>query len=203
MIGVQSFGASFLGEVWFSEAPAPEGPWENAVKVATHDRGSTGDYSFYNPTSHPFFDQQSGRFIYFEGSYADTFSGNSNPTPLYDYNQVMYRLDLSPIPDLFPRLAGDYNRDGVVDAADYTVWRRAMQGDGDFAADGSRNGIIDQADYEVWRTHFGSTATIAASALTVPETTPWVLFLIALLMPPTGRLGSRISSQQSHRTTIC
>ena len=45
MIGVESSGDSFLGEVWFSEAPTPDGPWVNAVKVATHDRGSTGDYS--------------------------------------------------------------------------------------------------------------------------------------------------------------
>jgi hypothetical protein len=33
MIGVESWGASFLGETWFSEAPTPEGPWVNAVKV--------------------------------------------------------------------------------------------------------------------------------------------------------------------------
>jgi len=33
--------------------------------------------------------------IYFEGTYASTFSGNEFPTPRYDYNQIMYRLDLS------------------------------------------------------------------------------------------------------------
>jgi hypothetical protein len=185
MIGVQSFGTSFLGEVWFSEAPTPEGPWENAVKIATHDRGTSADYSFYNPTSHPFFDQQNGRFIYFEGTYADTFSGNSNPTPLYDYNQIMYRLDLSTIPDLFPRLAGDYNRDGIVDGADYIIWRRAMQ-TGNLAADGSRNGVIDHADYDVWRMHFGATATgITFSA--IPETSSWVLLIIPIALAMRGR----------------
>ena len=182
MIGVQSYGASFLGEVWISEAPTPEGPWENAVKVATHDRGSTSDYSFYNPTSHPFFDQDRGRFIYFEGTYSEIFSGNSNPTPLYEYNQIMYRLDLSKIQDLFSRLAGDYNRDGLVDAADYIVWRRAMQED-NLAADGSRNGVVDAADYDVWRIHFGSRA--AAIAMTgVPETSSWSLLLMALAAAP-------------------
>jgi hypothetical protein len=195
MIGVQSYGDSFLGEVWFSEAPTPEGPWENAVKVVTHDRGSTGDYSFYNPTSHPFFDQQGGRIIYFEGTYANTFSGNSNPTPLYDYNQVMYRLDLGTIPNLFSRLAGDYNRDGFVDAADYVVWRHARQGDGNLAADGSQNGIIDQADYDVWRTHFGSTAA-AALVSAVPETASWVSFLIALVLTQLGRRRAHRLMQQ-------
>jgi hypothetical protein len=163
MIGVESWGDSFLGEVWFAEAPAPEGPWVDAVKVATHNRGSNSDYTFYNPTSHPFFDQDGGRFIYFEGTYANTFSGNPNQTPLYDYNQMMYRLDLAAIPDLFPRLPGDYNRDAVVDAADYVVWRRAMDGELNLAADGSGNGIIDAADYQVWSANFGATAATGAA----------------------------------------
>jgi hypothetical protein len=89
MIVVQSFGTSALGEVWYAEADTPAGPWVYARKVVTHDR-----YSFYNPTQHPFFDEKGGRLIYFEGTYAATFSGNDDPTPRYDYNQVMYRLDL-------------------------------------------------------------------------------------------------------------
>ena len=81
--------ASFLGEVWYTEADRPEGPWIWARKIVTHDR-----YRFYNPVQHPFFDQDGGRVIYFEGTYTYTFSGNDDPTPRYDYNQVMYRLDL-------------------------------------------------------------------------------------------------------------
>ena len=91
MIAVQLGGdASMLGEVWYSEANAPEGPWPWACRIATHER-----YSFYNPVHHAFFDQQGGRIIYFEGTYSNTFSGNEYPTPLYDYNQIMYRVDLS------------------------------------------------------------------------------------------------------------
>ena len=41
------------------------------------------------------FDQDGGRIMYFEGTYTTTFSGNDDPTPRYDYNQVMYRLDLA------------------------------------------------------------------------------------------------------------
>jgi hypothetical protein len=36
-----------------------------------------------------------GRVIYLEGSYVNTFSGNPHPTPYYEYNQIMYRLDLA------------------------------------------------------------------------------------------------------------
>jgi hypothetical protein len=89
MIALELYGHSLLGEIWYLEADQPEGPWSKGVKVVTHE-----DYSFYNPTQHPFFDQEGGRYIYFEGTYTHTFSGTKHPTPRYDYNQVMYRLDL-------------------------------------------------------------------------------------------------------------
>lgn len=95
MIACQSGGSSLLGEIWYAEAPEPTGPWRRAKKIVTHDR-----YSFYNPVHHLFFDQEGGRVIYFEGTYTQTFSGNPVATPRYDYNQIMYRLDLAD-----PRLA--------------------------------------------------------------------------------------------------
>ena len=82
--------SSMLGEVYMAEAGALEGPWVRAKKILTHDR-----YSFYNPKLHSFMDEEGGRFIYFEGTYSNTFSGNEHPTPRYDYNQVLYRLDLA------------------------------------------------------------------------------------------------------------
>jgi hypothetical protein len=90
MIVCEQFGSSFLGETWYAEAETPLGPWHKAVKIVTHDK-----YSFYNPKQHPYFDQDGGRIIYFEGTYTHTFSGNEHKTPRYDYNQIMYRLDLA------------------------------------------------------------------------------------------------------------
>ncbi|MCC7423462.1 MAG: hypothetical protein IT428_24565 [Planctomycetaceae bacterium] len=90
MIAVQSFGTSVLGEVWCAEADSPEGPWGYGVKIVTHDK-----YSFYNPKQHPMFDQHGGRIVYFEGTYTQTFSGNTEATSRYEYNQMMYRVDLS------------------------------------------------------------------------------------------------------------
>lgn len=89
-IGVQQGGTSYLGEVWYAEAASPVGPWGLARRIVTHDR-----YSFYNPVHRPFFDQQGGQILYFEGTYAQTFSGNPEATPWYDYNQILYRLDLA------------------------------------------------------------------------------------------------------------
>ena len=92
-IGVfgQLFGeSSALGEIWYAEADTPVGPWAYARKILTHNK-----YSFYNPKHHPLFDQDGGRTIYFEGTYTWTFSGSEErATPRYDYNQIMYRLDL-------------------------------------------------------------------------------------------------------------
>ena len=90
-IFVQQFGeSSFLGEVWYAEADTPVGPWAYARKIATHNK-----YSFYNPKQHPFFDRDGGRVLFFEGTYSHTFSGTAeSATPRYDYNQIMYRLNI-------------------------------------------------------------------------------------------------------------
>lgn len=97
MIGLQKFGTSVLGEIWYSEAASPLGPWKWGRKVVTHDK-----YSFYNPKQHPLFAREKGRLIYFEGTYTALFSGNEVKTPRYDYNQIMYQLDLAD-----PRLAAE------------------------------------------------------------------------------------------------
>lgn len=101
MIASEVMGATVLGEVWYSEASRPEGPWTSARKIITHANKDGDAHDFYNPTQHPFFDQDGGKIIYLEGSYVNTFSGNPHPTPYYEYNQIMYRLDLSD-----PRLKG-------------------------------------------------------------------------------------------------
>ncbi len=96
MILQQVWGSSMLGEIWYAESPTLVGPWKTARKIITHD-----NYSFYNVVQHPFFDQDGGRLIYLEGTYTRMFTNNPIATPRYDYNQVMYRLDLTD-----PRLRG-------------------------------------------------------------------------------------------------
>ncbi len=80
---------SAFGEVWYAEGDSPAGPWGPAVKVLSHQH-----YTFYNPELHPEFTPPGSPVLFFEGTYSITFSDGHCPTPRYDYNQMLYRLDL-------------------------------------------------------------------------------------------------------------
>lgn len=87
---MEAFGKpSVFGELWYAEADEPTGPWGKAVKVLSHE-----NYTFYNPRLHPEFTAADSPILIFEGTYTATFADRPHPTPRYDYNQVLYRLDL-------------------------------------------------------------------------------------------------------------
>lgn len=74
---------------------------------------------------------------------------------------------------------GDYNHNGTVDAADYTVWRNSFGQVGTgLDADGNGNDEIDEGDYAVWKMHFGESSgggSAAKASAAVPEPTAAVL----------------------------
>lgn len=76
-------------------------------------------------------------------------------------------------------LPGDYNNNGVVDAADYTVWRdlEGQTGYG-LAADGDANGVVDQDDYDLWASLFGADNDLAVAVAT-PEPSAALLCVAA------------------------
>ncbi len=88
-----------FGELWYAESAVPTGLWGKAVKVVTHQ-----NYTFYNPRLHPEFTEANSPILIFEATYTATFADRPHPTPRYDYNQVLYRLDLND-----PALAGAQN----------------------------------------------------------------------------------------------
>lgn len=77
---------------------------------------------------------------------------------------------------------GDYDSNGIVDAADWSAWQTAFgRTDWPFA-DGNRNGQVDAADYTVWRDGLPN-ADGQASLVRVPEPAalPLLLFGCAAL----------------------
>jgi hypothetical protein len=67
---------------------------------------------------------------------------------------------------------GDYNANGIVDAADYVVWRKTLNGPAITAgsgADGNQSGSVDTSDYKYWATRFGNIVNESGSGTTVPE----------------------------------
>jgi hypothetical protein len=79
-----------------------------------------------------------------------------------------------------PQTTGDYNLDGTVNAADYTVWRDTFGQDVEdgTGADGFADGTIDEQDYSFWKSHFGEEVDQpggGAASILVPE--PAVLAL--------------------------
>ncbi len=77
-------------------------------------------------------------------------------------------------------LTGDYNNDGIVNAADYTVWRDTFGSTTSLASDGNNDGVIDNADYAIWVSHYGNSATSFSATTTVPE--PSSFFITSLLL---------------------
>jgi hypothetical protein len=78
-------------------------------------------------------------------------------------------------------LTGDFNQDGRVDAADYTIWRHTLGSSTNLVADANINGVIDIGDYYLWRANFGATAgsgSGAAASAAAPE--PATLLLLML-----------------------
>lgn len=80
-----------------------------------------------------------------------------------------------------PTNNADFNGDGVVNIADYTVWRDNLGGPG---PDGDANGVdgVDATDYAIWKDQFGSNAPMLSGLSTTPASVPepatWVLICL-------------------------
>ncbi|WP_197526492.1 SpoIID/LytB domain-containing protein [Botrimarina colliarenosi] len=77
------------------------------------------------------------------------------------------------------RSVGDFNSDGMVDAADYTVWRDNFLAFGtDNAANANGDTIVTEADYDIWAANYGTTTGV--TSLAVPEPAAAVMAALAI-----------------------
>jgi glucose/arabinose dehydrogenase len=93
--------------------------------------------------------------------------------------------------------AGDYNNDGAVDLADYTMWRDTLgQTGAALKADGNGNNRVDQADYVLWKTRFDrlvAGAGRSTSQIAEPEALPLMILIVSVLA-----MAERIKHRVAH-----
>jgi hypothetical protein len=93
-------------------------------------------------------------------------------------------------------LFGDYNDDGVVDTADYVVWRKNLNQNVTIPND-MTSASVSPDDYGVWRTHFGETSSGAGQLAAVPEPSSAIfvsVIAMLLLLRYRGELGQSVSA---------
>lgn len=76
-------------------------------------------------------------------------------------------------------IPGDYNNDGIVNAADYTVYRDKVGQPGGTLVNDPAGGVVGAAQYTQWANNYGATAPPASLSLSVPEPTALLLASIA------------------------
>jgi PEP-CTERM motif len=87
-----------------------------------------------------------------------------------------------------PVMAGDYNDNGTVDAADYTVWRDQLGQAIAMPNETVTPGMVTQEDYDEWKANFGnSSGSGTLSSATVPEPTTGVMLMLGIMATLSGR----------------
>lgn len=105
--------------------------------------------------------------------------------------------------------SADYNRNGIVDAADYVLWRKtqgsvaAPPGSG---ADGNADGMINTLDYDLWRSRYGNPMGAGSGAglstAAVPEPASCLLLAIGALLVCNHRRSRSVSNQMNNSLAV-
>jgi hypothetical protein len=80
-------------------------------------------------------------------------------------------------------LPGDFNNDGFVNAADYTVWRNHLnESDEANINNNGDGGGVGPGDYALWKQHFGSSGSGSLGTTGVPEPATLAMLLVSVLV---------------------
>jgi hypothetical protein len=87
------------------------------------------------------------------------------------------------VPGVVTQLNGDYNGNGVVDGADYVLWRHAMATSTALPHDTTPESV-SLADYQLWRANFGQSggAGSALAVASVPEPVGGVMVIVTVAL---------------------
>jgi T5SS/PEP-CTERM-associated repeat protein len=93
---------------------------------------------------------------------------------------------------------GDYNNNGVVDAADYVLWRDG----GPLANEVNNPGVVNAQDYTEWRSRLGNSGSgsgLDTTSAAVPEPGSMLLAIVAACVIVAGRSRGRVSQRRDYR----
>jgi hypothetical protein len=190
-------GLSPAGTLWATSLTSPgeditASNWSALTFTSWEDSyGASGSLQF-NITSHPAVVHLISDDIYLNLTFTAWGSHGAG-----NFAYTRSTAATSPVP------TGDYNGNGVVDAADYTIWRGTLgqtvtSGAG---ADGNGNGMIDSGDYDFWKSRFGNLTAGAGSgaalSAAVPEPTSLVLSALGGLMLAALSAGRQIRERKA------
>ncbi|TWT88165.1 Quinoprotein glucose dehydrogenase B precursor [Pseudobythopirellula maris] len=124
--GTYFFGDSYPRQLWTFDPSDPDGTVQNVESLLTPNAGSVN-----TPVA-----------------FGEDLDGNLY---IVDRDGEIFRIETDAL------RAGDYDGDGDVTLADYDAWVQAFgdQGSG-LLADGNANGVVDAADFTVWRDQYAA-----------------------------------------------
>lgn len=111
------------------------------------------------------------------------FGGGIDEVRIYD--EVLSDSAIAALAALPTPLPGDFNADGHVDGADFSVWQSSFPtsaGAGQSSGDADGDGDVDGADFVVWQTHYSPAAAASPATTAVPEPAGLSLLVIASLV---------------------
>jgi Concanavalin A-like lectin/glucanases superfamily len=98
---------------------------------------------------------------------------------------------------LLSYVPGDFDRNGMVESADYDKWKAdfgSSVGQAGEGADGNRDGVVNAADYTVWRDALPEGAAALAERNVPEPATMWLLIIGSLVFARRSSIGERRSS---------
>ncbi|QDV73223.1 dockerin type I repeat-containing protein [Botrimarina mediterranea] len=165
--GIRQFGSDFID-------PYQQEEWGDPLSMSYSFGTSNQNAASNNPNFG--FRFVSDFYPSFNSTFYRSFGGAYSPDAAWRIDNILVTGDLLFRP-------GDFNGDGLVDAADYTVWRDAVGTANPSLADANRDGQVNASDYEVWASNYGSSSSGVTSTVlqSVPEPTTAVLLALGTL----------------------
>jgi hypothetical protein len=148
---------------------------DGTAQVTLTDATPVGD----DPITGPF-----GSYTYDTFAIRPSSGGQTGGLTADTFDTSLFKVEFT-TSAVAPGVAGDYNSNGIVDGADYVLWRNG----GPLQNEVDAPGTVNAADYTAWRARFGNVSGSGSglNAGGVPEPGAMVLVFAGLVGASLGR----------------